>query len=351
MGWMFLGHLLEWWIRPEYAYVTNFAHVILDSVGASGFIFISGVSIALSYQNRIYKIEVLKEFTKSRVRNSYLLRALFLLFIALIYNLSIALTINDLSYIWSWFVLLTASISLLIAWPLLKLPKYIRIGIGVSIWILNQFLFGFLVTYNGQVNIFGFFFNLFYNKPHLDPILTFFPFFLFGTVIGDLISNLKFDDSELSRKKTIRNIKKYTILGPILIVIGVFLWFPDFLVRSSLSWSIYSLGIQLTLLMILFIFEILFGKNVKKNYKFLFYFSYYSFTVYLTHSLLYFLFLKQLDYVSIWFAILITFLMFGMLLRIIYRHWKEKFSLKIQLGRMSSFLADKLEMRRKDIKN
>jgi len=348
MGWMFLGHLLEWWIRPEYAYVNNFTHVILDSVGASGFLFISGVSIALSYQNRIYKVEVLKELTKSRVRNSYLLRALFLLIIAIFYNLSIALAINDLTYIWSWFVLLTASISLLVGWPLLKLPKYFRIVIGLSVWILNQFLFEILLNY-GQVNIFRGVFHLLYNKPHLDPILTFFPFFLFGTVIGELISDLNFDNTELSRKTTIRIIKKYIIIGPILIFIGIFIGFPDFLVRSSLSWSIYSLGIQLTLLMTLFIFEILFGNNIKKNYKFLFYFSYYSFTVYLTHSLLHFLFLKQLDYISIWFAILITFLMFGMLLRIIYRYWKEKFSLKIQLGRLSSYFADKIEIRKKEI--
>ncbi|MHA1104475.1 MAG: heparan-alpha-glucosaminide N-acetyltransferase domain-containing protein [Promethearchaeota archaeon] len=349
MVWMFLGHLLEWWIRPEYAHVNNFTHVILDSVGASGFLFISGVSIALSYQNRIYKVEVLKEFTIMRVRNSYLLRALFLLIIAIFYNLSIALAINDLTYIWSWFVLLTASISLLVGWPLLKLPKYIKIVIGLSIWILNQFLFEILINYNGQMNIFGGIFHLLYNKPHLDPILTFFPFFLFGTVLGELISDLNFDNTKLSRKTTIKTIKKYLIIGPILIFIGIFLWFPNFLVRSSLSWSIYSLGIQLTLLMTLFIFEILFGNNIKKNYKFLFYFSYYSFTVYLSHSLLYFLFLNQLDYIIIWFAILITFLMFGMLLKIIYRCWKEKFSIKIQLGKISSYFADKIETRRKEI--
>jgi len=349
MGWMFLGHLLEWWIRPEYAYITNFTHAILDSVGASGFLFISGVSIAISYQNRIYKVEILKEFTKTRVRNSYLLRALFLLIIALIYNLSIALFLKDPPYIWAWFVLLTASVSLLMAWPLLKLPKYLRIVLGLSVWILNQFLFQFLLAYNGQANIFGFLFHLLYNKPQLDPILIFFPFFLFGTVIGDLISDLNYDNTESSRKKTIRTIKKYTVIGPILIIMGIFIGFPDFLVRSTLSWSIYSLGIQVTLLMTLFIFEILIGNKIKKSYKFLFYYSYYSFTVYLIHSILYFLFLKQLDYISIWFAILITFFMFGLLLKIIYRHWKGLFSIKTQLGRLSSYLADKIETRRKDI--
>ncbi len=351
MGWMFLGHLLEWWIKPEFINVNNFTHIILDSVGASGFLFISGVSIALSYRNRIYKIEVLKEFTKIRARNSYLLRALFLLIIAIIYNLSVALAINDLSYIWSWFVLLTASISLLLAWPLLKLAKYIRIGIGFTIWILNRFLFEFLATYVGQLNIFGGAFFLLYNKPQLDPILAFFPFFLFGTVIGDLISNFKFDNTAPNRNKTLSTLKKYFFIGPILIIIGLFIEIPNFLVRSSLSWLIYSLGIQLTLLMTLFIFEILFMNRIKKSYKFLFYFSYYSFTVYLTHSLLRFLFLEQLDYISIWFAILITFLIFGLLLKIIYRYWKGLFSIKIQLGRLSSYVADKIELRRKDIEN
>ncbi|MCJ7651021.1 MAG: acyltransferase family protein, partial [Candidatus Lokiarchaeota archaeon] len=204
-------------------------------------------------------------------------------------------------------------------------------------------------NYNGQLNFFGSFFYSLYNKPDLDSILPFFPFFLFGTIIGDSISNLNFDNTEPIRKKTISTIKKYIIIGPILIIIGIFIGFPDFLVRSTLSWSIYSLGIQVTLLMTLFIFEILIGNKIKKSYKFLFYYSYYSFTVYLTHSVLYFLFLKQLDYISIWFAILITFFMFGLLLKIIYRHWKGLFSIKIQLGRLSSYLADKIETRRKNI--
>ncbi len=347
MGWMFLGHLLEWWIKPEYAYINNFTHVILDSVGAAGFLFVSGVSIAISYEKRKNSIEVLGEFTKTRVRNSYLLRALFLLIIALIYNLSIALTLNDLYYIWSWFILLTASISLLIGWPLLKLPKYTRIILGFSIWILNNYLFNFLINYYGQMNVLGLLSYLLYNTPDLDSILPFFPFFLFGTVIGNSISKLDFSDTGPSRKKTVSILKNYFIVGFILIIIGFFIEFPDFLLRSSLSWCVYSLGIQMTLLMTLFIFEVLIGNKIKKSYKLLFYFSYYSFTVYLTHSLLYFLFFKQLDYISIWFAIVITFILFGIILKIIYHYWKGLFSIKVQLGRLSSYFADKLEARRK----
>ena len=57
MGWMFLGHLFEWWINPKYLSLIPLLHNIFDSVGASGFLFISGISIQLSYRKRIQRIK------------------------------------------------------------------------------------------------------------------------------------------------------------------------------------------------------------------------------------------------------------------------------------------------------
>ena len=57
MGWMFLGHLIDWWIKPEFNWLESLTFSIFDPIGASGFLFISGVSIALSYRNRMYRVE------------------------------------------------------------------------------------------------------------------------------------------------------------------------------------------------------------------------------------------------------------------------------------------------------
>jgi uncharacterized membrane protein len=348
MGWMFLGHLLEWWIKPEYLYINNFTHVILDSVGASGFLFISGVSVALSYQNRMMRVKQ-NELSYSQVRNSYFIRAFFLIIIALLYNLPIAIYLDNLASIWMWFVLLTAAVSLFMGWPFLEIKKSIRIISGILLWIFNIFIFDLLKTYKGYTNLFGIFYHLLYNEPQLDPILNFFPFFLFGTVLGDLISgSINNKTNSVNRIKIQKSlIKPIIIIGPILITFGILFNFPDFLNRGSFAWNTYSLGIEITLLIILLIFEIVIYIKVKKNYRLLFYFSYYSFTVYLTHHLLYFLFLEQLDYVSIWIVIFITFISYGLILKAIYRVFGSKASIKSLLAKLSSYLAERIEKRNK----
>ena len=140
MAWMFLEHLIGWWIQPGFIWLESLAFSIFDPIGASGFLFISGVSITLSYRNRMYKVEVLKEISYFRVKLSYYIRASFLLIIAIIYNLAIAITINDLSWVWTWFVLMTAAFSLIMVWPLFRFSKKVRIIIGISIWLINELI-------------------------------------------------------------------------------------------------------------------------------------------------------------------------------------------------------------------
>ena len=190
MTWMILGHLSGWWIRDEDFWIANLINIILDPIGASGFLFIAGVSIMLSHKKKLTKSENSAQYTSQMVRNEYFLRALFILTIALMYNISIAIGTNDISWIWSWFILLTTAISFFIAWPLLKISKFLRLAIGVGIWIGSNFIFNALILHEGQTNILGVAFYILYNGYQLEPILTFFPFFLFGTVVGEIIFDI-----------------------------------------------------------------------------------------------------------------------------------------------------------------
>jgi len=345
MSWMFLGHLIEWWIKPEYLWVKTFTFYIFDPIGAAGFLFISGVSITLSYRNRLYKIEEYKNISYSRIKMSYFLRAIFLLVIAIIYNTAIAITINQLSWIWTWFVLMTAAFSLLITWPLFNLSKITRILIGIIIWFINQYLYILLSPYQDQLSLQGIFYHIFYNDYSQDPIFFFFSFFLFGTVVGDILNNINNNKNpELKRKQ----LKKEMIIPTSLISLGLISFgvlfnFPSFLSRSSLSWLFYAIGIDLLVLMILIILEEYNLFKTKKRYRVFFYFSYYSFTVYLGHNFLYFIFYKKLDLVTIWIAVVSTFIVFSLFLRQIYKIWGWKASLKTILGKMSSKLAYRIE--------
>ncbi|NVM37244.1 MAG: DUF1624 domain-containing protein [Candidatus Lokiarchaeota archaeon] len=189
MTWMILGHLFDWWLKSEYSWVKSITSMILDPIGASGFLFISGISITLSYRNKNIKANTTEDYDPRMIRNSYLLRAFFIFFIAIVYNISISLSLNDLIWIWTWFVLLTAAISLFITWPLLKTSRIFRILFGLFVLILNQIILSILLHYESDSNLFGLLFHILYHDIHQDPILIFFPFFLFGTVVGDTLFN------------------------------------------------------------------------------------------------------------------------------------------------------------------
>jgi len=133
----------------------------------------------------------------------------------------------------------------------------------------------------------------------------------------------------------------------LLIFFGLIFDFPSFLIRSSFSWLIYTLGIDLILLLILITLEEFKVFRTKRSYKLLFYFSYYSFTVYLGHNLMYFIFLNSLDPFSIWIAVVFSFILFGLILRQIYKTWGWKASIKVILGKISFYLACRIEEKNK----
>ena len=113
--------------KNEFIWFHQITVMIFDSLGASGLLFISGVSIALSYRYKLNKVNTFEDYSLRTVRNHYLLRALFIFILALLYNILITISLMYLKWIWTWFVLLTAAVSLIIAWPLLKTSKLLRI--------------------------------------------------------------------------------------------------------------------------------------------------------------------------------------------------------------------------------
>jgi hypothetical protein len=348
MSWMILGHLSGWWIRDEDFWIANLINIILDPIGASGFLFIAGVSIMLSHKKKLTKSENSEQYTTRMVRNEYFLRAFLILIIALVYNTSIAIVTNNFSWIWSWFILLTTSISFFMAWPLLKTSKLLRLAIGIGIWIGNNFIFNILILYEGQTNVLGVIFYVLYNGKHLEPILTFFPFFLFGTVIGDIIYEIFSRNNPEHRRRIFKKnlFIPSLVIGVSLVLFNVLFQFSEFWIRRSLPWLFYTIGIDLLIFSILLTFEIIGFMEREKSYKFLFYYSYYSLTVYLGHNILYFLFFKQLNLFNICFFILGAFITLGLLLRAMYKIWSEKASIKFHLSKLSVRLTSIIESRK-----
>lgn len=355
---MFLYHIQIWWINEAELPFIHALYSIYAILGTTGFLFISGVSTSISHRNRLQKID--EEFTEREIKREYFIRAFFILIIALLFNLFVAFTFGEITDIWKWFILLTIAFSLFLAWPLLKVSKLLRILVATLFFITDQFLVRFLANFEGQFNFFGIINYIVYNTLDQDPVMSFFCFFIIGTVIGDLIFETYQKKDDLSKKHHVKNkiLIPCLIIGSIMILIGMLVQFPEFLKvekagfessinfpnflsRGTISWMMFAIGIELVLISTLFSIEEYEIIKTKKSYRFLFYFSYYSFTTYISHNLLYFAFPALLNIYNVFFITIFTVIIFGLMLNILYKKLGPHVSLKANIGRLSSYLSKK----------
>ncbi|MBY9009119.1 MAG: DUF1624 domain-containing protein [Candidatus Lokiarchaeota archaeon] len=346
---MVFGHLLDWWIIDTDRWLIFYLFSFLASIAATGFLLVSGFSAAMAYKSRAEKAGTSTDITMSQARNIYFIRALLILGAGIIYNTAIALALNDLRWIWAWNVLQTISISLLLAWPFLKTPKYLRIGLGIGLLVINELLSPFLLTYRDQMNIYGILFYIFYNPIEQFTILSYFAIFLIGTIVGDFLFNINIIKDQEERENKIKRVFIRTILivGVMLTSFGIIYRFYDFIYRRTLSAMVYSIGAVLILFSVLLYLEEYEKIKLKKRYRFFFYFSYYSFTIYITHDLLYFIFFQQLNAINIWLAAIGIIVLIILLLKVMHKKLGIKVSLKAQLGILSLIIVNKIDEKKR----
>ena len=89
-GWcifmMVFAHMLSWWVRLEDRWLTSLFHSIFGDIVGTGFLFVSGLSAVLFFKSRLIKAEASEDITIEQVNNEYLIRALLILIVALIFN-------------------------------------------------------------------------------------------------------------------------------------------------------------------------------------------------------------------------------------------------------------------------
>ncbi len=349
--WMIYGHLSGFWLTEADHWEIVFVRQFGDWMGSGAFLLIAGVSTMLSYRNRIEKAAIDTFYSKKQVRNEYMLRAFFLFLIAIGYNSVVAIQIMNPTRIWSWFILMTISFCLVISWPFLRTSKWVRLILAGAFCILNQVIFRSLLPYQGQADFFGVLFHILYNSPDLDPVLAFIMFFLVGTVIGDIIYDVFKIENQEERRLELKKKLLYPNLigGGILITIGVIIEFPLFLQHRTFPWLLFSLGMVMVFFTILLSIEIYEKIKTQKSFRFLYYFSYYSFTIYLSHYVLFIVFYHQLNWFWVWFFIAPTIIILGLILRALYNsRWRQDVSIKIQIGRLSTRIAKRIEEKKKN---
>jgi len=336
--------MLQFWIRPEDFWLKYWLYAFLAPIGATGFLFISGLSATLSYKNNLQTHKV----RMKTMRNIYLLRALFILIISLFFNFGVAMVFGggNLADIWGWNALQTIAISLLLAWPLLKTSKIFRVTIAIIAFLSNHILLGTLSPYRGDSSLLGLIYHLIFNPIEAYAILNYFGIVVIGSVIGDYIFDLR--NAEDQKKKEFLLTNKAIIysffIGISVFIFGIVLQFPNFIQFNTISSILYALGFIMASLAILIVIEVLELVKTKKSYNLLYYYSYYSFTIFLGHNVMLIFFMQQLSaYHTIWIAIVVFNIILGWLLKIMHDKLGNRASIKANISILSAFIAMKIE--------
>jgi len=341
---MTFGHMVNWWISQAdfwlYELIWNYG----APIGGAGFLLVSGMSASISYKRDSLKAQNSQVFTMNKARNIYMLRTLIIFLISILWNF-IGMLFMGLPGVWLWFVIQTISISLFMAWSFLKTSRLFRIFTCFVFWISNQFILYWLTPYSNEQNILGYLYYFLYNSPDQNVILGYFPYLLLGTVLGDLFFDLG-NIGDLEEKHAFIKTKVLIpsgIYGSLLISFGLLYEFPNFSNKTTFSSQIFIVGIQLILLAFLVYFKDYRVLKPQKRFRFFEIFSYYSFTMFLAHHLLYFLFQPFFNIIDIWLIVIPTMIIWTFLFRYIYKKWDKYASIKFLINLFAISLAERIE--------
>jgi len=339
---MTFGHMTYWWTAESSFWLYEVIWNLGAPIGGGGFLLVSGMSAMISYKVNLEKAQLSNDFSMKNSRNQYIIRALIILLISFIWNFFGTLFMG-VPGIWIWFVIQTISISLLLAWPLLKTSRLFRLFICFACWIGNQILIVLLTPYRGQNNLIGIIDFILYNVPEQNIILAYFPYLLAGTIIGDILHEA-FNSKNVNTKQYLKRnfFIPGSIGGAVLVIFGIVFQFPNFIDKVTFSSHMFILGIELFIIIILIYIKDLGYLKLKKSYSVLKYYSFYSFTVFLAHNLLYFLFPPIFNALEIWLYIIPIMILWTFLFRLIYQKLGKYASLKFLISESAEYLANKI---------
>jgi len=336
-------HLSEWWLSGDSGSFIYIPLLVTQYAFLVSYQFISGISRFLFYKTG-GSIEKSSEIIYNRrIKREFVVRGLLLLAVALLYNTVVAITTSKPSEIWSWFFLFALAISLILITPLLDTSKKTRGFLGVVFLVLNFIILSLLQDFAEQPNLLGVLYHLLYYQVGLHPILSSFAVFLIGTVVGDVIYEIYYKEEKKGRL----GLLKKRLIFPSILIGGIILTFIIlansflFLNLPSLYGIISTIGVSLILFSLFILVEEYEIIKTKRNYNFIFYFSYYSLTIYLAHNLLYFLFFKRLDALASLFYIALVIVLIGLFLKLIY----PKLGAYISMKKMLSYISYKIVMK------
>ena len=351
---MVFAHSLLYWLIPQDSFYAGFLLISWETTfcGAAAFVFISGISLSLSYNSYIRKVLANPNNATREKWNGRLqiwIRTAWICGLSLITNIIGSLAIGQVA-IWVWYVFQTIWVSRAVCYPFLQSsPKY-RLIIGFLIIILSDPIRMWCASESPVL-----FFILFHSVS-VNPFFPFVGFFFVGSALGNWLDRwFQFQmKAKTSETPTISfalgSLRFFTPklliwMGMVIMLVGISFGLqmdnspvsaeifqrlniipglnvqalPAFMVHSNSAWGLYTLGFDF-IVFALFLnvdisnIEVLLKNSssisrntkdlkptverVKRSYKdsikALTLFGQQSLTVYLSHYWVFYLFAKQL---------------------------------------------------------
>jgi peptidoglycan/LPS O-acetylase OafA/YrhL len=369
---MVIYHSTEFWLRGNDIWFPVLYVIIFDFFLA-GFIFIAGVSLTLSYNAKQKRISEDPNYFPIYVKVDFVVKLFWLIFFAMIYNLIASTILLYGTTVWIWFVLLNLAFARLVCYPFLKYSPWVRVVMGVLFFIFADSIRIFLLSSAD----YSWIHYILFNGHHLETPFPHFGFFFIGSAIGQWISEI--DVSKLKEKTDISIfIRNLLIIGLILIVFGIVmgteLYYEQdsfargytnylnrnplfdfkgilyFELRSSTPWSFYSLGQVLVILALILKLEILRpSTQEKKNKGGLILLGQFSFTIYMTHYLMFMTHIDPIPISIFFFIFPIILLLYYTLIWFWVNRGKGKYSIEWLMKYSIDSINNKIRMKREAI--
>jgi len=345
---MIFGHSIIFWLRQEDQWLRLIVFLTCEVIGANLFILLAGVSLAFTYHSQKRKIAKNPEYTTWHSRIHFGVRTLYFIFLGFCVNIVGNLAMGQLD-LWIWNILITIAFARLVCYPCLRLTPQSRVVIGAAFFIYGDLLSTFLPPIGNHI-----LFTESYNVVFQNTPFPFFGFLFIGTALGDWLNNWRYNSLEVNKSQNNNFTRNLAIIGIILVGLGILTGYqsstegiilsfftnpniylkllidglPIFLIRGSSSWSFYSLGIELLILVFLLQLDIrritlrlnninnqrTLSNNKNKYIEGLSLFGQTSLTLYLTHSGIFFIFSNTLNIMewSIAIGVCTCIIYFGM---------------------------------------
>jgi len=356
---MLMAHIETYWLEPDSFWLIGIKFLIVQIMGTSNFTFVAGIGFAYSFQNNL---------KKSKSRNLSIKKSLshtiILIIVSFIFNGVQALIGGvEFSGLWAWNILQCIAFCRLFGILILLVSKYYRFLLAIILIFLTEFIISWMLPSYQVESLARTVFLIFFNPLHGDGFLIFFPFFIFGTLIGEFIQNFTSKDKISANnkdltKKNSRSLEKWFLIGLGMFIFGLIIglkpasserdyygiinWInthpnieisslPFFIMPNSYAWVFFFAGWQIMFAMVSFYIIDLQGHFPKPSNLFTL-FGRYSLSIYIGHYLLLYIpfFINpnfSLNHINIW----VYFIGFEAIIWVIFFFLDKKHNNKISL--------------------